>query len=118
MAECTCPCAIFPADDPIRDDSASALPCSMSCSMTCSMSLPNSMNLPNSTNLPLRSPTGRNRLSNGLRNGQHGKYSRSALHAIATLDLDGGVAIEQHIHARAKLDEPYPLAAFNMISHL
>src|SRR5260370_32543217 len=52
-----------------------------------------------------------------LRNRQKSKYRRSSLDAIAGLHLDGGMAIEYNIHARAKCDEPNPLAAGYPISY-
>src|ERR1700676_2334752 len=54
---------------------------------------------------------------NWLRNRQEGKDRGSSLDAIARLHLDRGVAIEQNIHARSKLDEPDSLAAGYMVSH-
>src|SRR6266446_1023309 len=55
--------------------------------------------------------------TDGLRNRQESKYCRSSLDAIAGLHLDCGFAIEQNIHARAKLDEPNPLAAGYPVSY-
>src|SRR5208337_1195973 len=80
--------------------------------------------------LPLAGRGGMNRLRDGLRNRlrywlrhwlrhwQPGQERRSSLDAIAKLHLDGGIAIEQNINARAKLDEPNPLAAGHVVSHV
>src|SRR5208337_3283166 len=80
--------------------------------------------------LPLAGRGGMNRLRDGLRNRlrywlrhwlrhwQPGQERRSSLDAIAGLHLDGGIAIEQNINARAKLDEPNPLAAGHVVSHV
>src|ERR1700676_1831255 len=101
MAICTCPCAIFRVDGPIHDDAVFALPCSVRLHVQCSVSL------------SLRGRAG----MNWLRNRQEGKDRGSSLDAIARLHLDRGVAIEQNIHARTKLDESDPLAAGYVISH-
>src|SRR5450755_2230726 len=85
----------------MHDDSALALSCSCSRSMS----------------LPLPGPAGTDRLSNRLHNRQQGQDRRSALDAIAGLNLDRGIAIEENIHARAKLDEPHALAAGHVVSH-
>src|SRR6202521_3322962 len=101
MAICTCPCAIFRVDGPIHDDAVFALPCSVRLHVQCSVSL------------SLRGRAG----MNWLRNRQEGKDRGSSLDAITGLHLDRGVAIEQNIHARTKLDEPDPLAAGYVVSH-
>src|SRR6202158_5119418 len=59
----------------------------------------------------------RNWFRNRLRNRQQGKYRGSSLDVIARLHLDRGIAIEQNIHARAKLDEANPLAAGYPVFH-
>src|SRR6266852_8268519 len=63
--------------------------------------------------LPLVARAGNDRLCNR----QESQYCRSSLDAVAGLHLDGGIAIEQNIHARAKLDDPNPLAAGYPISY-
>src|SRR5260370_31826139 len=60
----------------------------------------------------------RNWLRNRLRNRQQGKYRGSSLDVIARLHLNRGISIKQNIHARAKLDEPHPLAAGHVVAHL
>src|SRR5713101_3031636 len=63
--------------------------------------------------LPLVARAGNDRLCNR----QESQYCRSSLDAIAGLHLDGGIAIEQNIHARAKLDKPNPFAAGYPVSY-
>src|SRR4029077_9974943 len=69
---------------------------------------------PCSVRLSLPGDAGMNRLLNR----QNGKDRGSSLDAITGLNLDCGIAIEQNIHARTKLDEPNPLAAGYVVSHL
>src|ERR1700704_2584509 len=54
---------------------------------------------------------------NWLRNRQKGEDRGSSFDAITELHLDCGIAIEQNVHARPKLDKPNPLAAGYMVSH-
>src|ERR1700694_2245400 len=54
---------------------------------------------------------------NWLRHRQNGKDRGSSLDAITELHLDCGIAIEQNVHARPKLDKPNSLAAGYMVSH-
>src|SRR5208282_3502464 len=70
-----------------------------------------------SMRLPLPGHAGMNRLRDRLHNWQPGKHRGASLDPVAGLHLDRGIAIEQHIHPRAKLDEPNPLAAGLMVSH-
>jgi hypothetical protein len=51
-------------------------------------------------------------------NWQESEYRSSSLDAITLLHLDSGIAVEQNIDTRTKLDEPYTLAASYVISNL
>ena len=68
--------------------------------------------------LPLPGHAGMNRLRDRPHNWQPGKHRGASLDPIAGLHLDRGIAIEQNIHARAKLNEPNPLTAGHVVSHI
>ena len=67
--------------------------------------------------LPLHGRARSYRLGRCWHDRQKRQDRRSSLNPIAGLYLDGGIAIEQNIHPRAKLDESHPFAAGHLISH-
>src|SRR5580658_10230662 len=98
------PLRIFPRgrSDSRRRGASSSIRCESPCSMR----------------LALCRGAGMNWLRSFGRNRQQGKHGGPSLDTIAGLHPDHCIAIEQNIHARAKLDKPDPLAAVDVISHL